>query len=270
MRPSQSEATVRTIRTLQHHRSGLWLADHNNKCRDECNRDDGDIERLGKSERRSDDGVVPVQSLGPRYMRRYVRNADSDGRWDRSRLGNVGRSVLIRRGGPDARRDRVLFRRCPERLRPFVRRCHVVYTDRSRLHSAWRNIASNAAGWTLDTEWQIGPAMASSPTQAGNGDPATDTSTTADNGIAGVVIGGNAAQSIHSYRYLTSPAVNTDVAGPVTLSFNRWLNSDHLPYMQNSVEVWNGTSWTTIWETGEAPGNSGQLLGSTKLRSDTL
>ena len=115
------------------------------------------------------------------------------------------------------------------------------------------DFSDNSAGWTLGTEWMIGPATASSPLPPGNPDPATDTTPTADNGVAGVIIGGNATTALHGYYYLTSPAINANFPGTLTLEFYRWLNSDYTPYMQNAVEVWNGSAWVTVWQSGGSP-----------------
>lgn len=116
-----------------------------------------------------------------------------------------------------------------------------------------------AKGWTLDTEWQIGPAKASTSQDIGNPDPALDHTTTADNGVAGVVIGGNAGTALHGYYYLTSPPMNTSVAaGQVILSFYRFLNSDFAPWMTNIIEVWNGTAWMQVWKSGNQAISDGQ------------
>ena len=93
-----------------------------------------------------------------------------------------------------------------------------------------------------------------SPAIAGCGDPATDHTPTADNGVAGVVIGGCAPTPLTPDLCLTSPAVNTSAAPAVFLSYWRDMWSDYTPYMKNRVEVFNGASWTTIWETFGAPG----------------
>ena len=112
----------------------------------------------------------------------------------------------------------------------------------------------NSKGWTLGPEWEIGPAEASVP-GVGNPDPAMDHTPTPDNGIAGVVIGGNAATNLHEYYWLESPGFDTSAAdGPVILGFYRWLNSDYDPYMHNKVEVWNGSQWINLWTTGGPPG----------------
>jgi hypothetical protein len=113
--------------------------------------------------------------------------------------------------------------------------------------------ASNSAGWTLDTDWEIGPAMASMGGSLGP-DPAMDHTPTADNGVAGVLIGGITTATLHPYYYLTSPAVDVSAApGQVYLEFWRWLNSDYTPYMQNSIDVWNGSAWVNVWMSGPSP-----------------
>jgi hypothetical protein len=116
------------------------------------------------------------------------------------------------------------------------------------------DFSDNQAGWTLDTEWAIGPAAASSCQQGVFPDPATDHSASADNGVAGVMIGGCAMPFLHDYYYLTSPVINTStVLGPLYLEFYRWLNSASLPSMHNLIQVWNGSSWVSIWGSGFPP-----------------
>lgn len=107
--------------------------------------------------------------------------------------------------------------------------------------------ANNNAGWQLGTEWGIGSAQASIP-GSGNPDPSVDHTATADNGIAGVVIGGNATTVLHDYYYLTSPVINTAaIPGTAWLSLWRWLNSDYNNYMDNRIEVFNGNTWTAVF-----------------------
>ncbi len=108
--------------------------------------------------------------------------------------------------------------------------------------------ANNAKGWSLGTEWAIGTATGYT---GGIGtDPGLDRTATADNGIAGVVLGGKySVSSLHSMYYLTSPTINTNVSGYLTLDFWRWLGTDHLPFVSNEVQVSSngGATWTTIW-----------------------
>jgi hypothetical protein len=117
------------------------------------------------------------------------------------------------------------------------------------------SFASNAAGWTMDTTWQIGPAVFYAGGGAcGNGDPANDHTPTSDNGIAGAVIGGDVGTALtNGYRYLTSPIINTSSAPTVWLQYWRFLNSDYTRFMNNVVEVYNGSSWVQIWQSGPPP-----------------
>ncbi len=120
------------------------------------------------------------------------------------------------------------------------------------------SFADNAAGWTLDAEWQIGAAV---PSSGGNGfcansnDPAFDHTDTADNGLAGVAIGGNASiNGTHGFYWLTSPAIDTAAEPDLFLEYWRWLVSDYTPYMANQVQVWDGNAWQTVFQTGSNPG----------------
>ncbi|MCA2506080.1 S8 family serine peptidase [Microcystis sp. M62BS1] len=115
------------------------------------------------------------------------------------------------------------------------------------------DFANNSQGWTLGTEWQIGAATTSTGQNYGNPDPGTDNTPTADNGVAGVVIGGNASTALHGFYYLTSPVINTSTANQLFFEFARWLNSDYTPYMQNTVEIFNGSSWVNLWSSGASP-----------------
>src|SRR5262249_17842420 len=113
----------------------------------------------------------------------------------------------------------------------------------------------NSKGWMLDTEWQIGPPMASSCQIYGNGDPAMDHTPGPNHGVAGIVIGRGEDPTMHGDYYLTSPAFNTSMAtGSVIFGYYRWLNSDYDPFMHNTVDVWDGTTWVNLWTTGMAPG----------------
>ena len=112
------------------------------------------------------------------------------------------------------------------------------------------DFSSNAAGWQLDTEWAIG-ATATDPMSFAP-DPAFDHSPTADNGVAGAVLGGDVSFAMHPYYYLTSPSVDVSAAsGPLYLEFWRWLNTEFPPYMENSIDVWDGASWVNLWKTDD-------------------
>ena len=113
------------------------------------------------------------------------------------------------------------------------------------------SFANNSLGWTLGPEWEIGPASESTGHEIGFPDPAIDHTSDSDNGVAGVVIGGNATTSPHPYWYLTSPTINASAnMDLVGLHFWRWLNSDVAPDMVNTVEVYDGANWITLWTSG--------------------
>jgi hypothetical protein len=110
--------------------------------------------------------------------------------------------------------------------------------------------------WTLDLEWQIGPAVAGLSAPTGFfPDPGQDTTPTADNRLAGVVIGGDATILPHMPRYLTSKLL--DISGApssVVLAFRRWLSSDAAPLMTSTVEVNEGSKYVRVFE------NTGQQI----------
>jgi hypothetical protein len=109
----------------------------------------------------------------------------------------------------------------------------------------------NVKGWTLGPEWAIGPTATSTGHSTGYGDPANDHTPTEDNNVAGVILGGNASTALHSaYHYLTSPVIDVSGAPAVHLEFWRWLNSDYTPFMNNVIEVFNGSTWVMVWQSG--------------------
>jgi hypothetical protein len=104
-------------------------------------------------------------------------------------------------------------------------------------------------GWTLGAEWQIGATMASDCQDQGFSDPSYDTPFTPANGVAGVVLGGcPQADTMHPMQYLTSPAFDTSAAtGSVILGFYRLLNADFIGNMSDEIDVFDGTTWQTVW-----------------------
>ena len=115
------------------------------------------------------------------------------------------------------------------------------------------SFADNNNGWTLGTEWEIGSAKTSLNTggTAFFPDPEEDNTPTSDNGVAGVVIGGNASIIPHDFYYLTSPVIDTSTANKLVFEYARWLNSDYAPYMENTVDLFDGSRWRTLWSSGD-------------------
>jgi hypothetical protein len=109
------------------------------------------------------------------------------------------------------------------------------------------NFANNSKGWTYTTPWAIGSAVSSTGSGSCGGDPGTDHTATTDNGVAGVVLGGNYSTTVGGPYYLTSPVFNASTASTLYLEFWRWLNSDYPSYIVNTVQVFNGLTWVTVW-----------------------
>ncbi|MEZ4297569.1 MAG: MopE-related protein [Polyangiaceae bacterium] len=117
------------------------------------------------------------------------------------------------------------------------------------------DFSDNSAGWTLGPEWAIGPAAASTTCVSCPGqDPATDHTPTADNGVAGMVIGGCTSTAIHPYACLESPTIDLSTAqGNVYMSFWRHLHSDYPSFVHNKVEAYNGSAWVSLWSQPSGP-----------------
>ena len=114
--------------------------------------------------------------------------------------------------------------------------------------------ANNGQAWTLDPSWAIGATAVSAGQEYGGPDPAHDATDTSDDGVAGVVPGGNTPKDLHGFYYLTSPVVDVSGApGAVHVGYRRWLNSDYAPFMTNTVEVFDGAAWQVVWQTAEPP-----------------
>jgi hypothetical protein len=119
------------------------------------------------------------------------------------------------------------------------------------------DFANNSKGWSFvaGQGWQIGalPAITYMPLQ-GFPDPTADHTPTADNGVAGVYLGVQTPKVNHAEYYFTSPIINLNAAPAAHLEFWRWLNSDYPPYANSTIEVFNGSSWVTIFTMTPDPG----------------
>ena len=130
------------------------------------------------------------------------------------------------------------------------------------------SFADDSVPWVLEDEWEIGPASESSGHEFGFPDPAIDHTSGSDNGVAGVVIGGNATTKPHPYWYITSPTINASAnMDLVGLHFWRWLNSDFAPNMVNTVEVYDGASGSRSGRAAASPRISGLSRATTSRRT---
>ncbi len=115
---------------------------------------------------------------------------------------------------------------------------------------------STSTGWTGlggSGEWTIGAATGGQGADAyGAPDPAADHSPSSDNGVLGNDItsgtGGDYAPSLASTYYATSPVINCTGQGGIRLSFWRWLGVERNNYDHAYFQVYNGSTWTTLFE----------------------
>jgi hypothetical protein len=119
------------------------------------------------------------------------------------------------------------------------------------------SFASNANGWTLDTDWAIAAECATPPApQKGNPDPAADhTGTSGSGALAAFLCGNNPTGVTTPFLYATSPVL--DVSGAVTLelAFWRWLNTDASGWMASTVDVYDGSAWVNVYTNPSGAGN---------------
>lgn len=105
---------------------------------------------------------------------------------------------------------------------------------------------STNKGWTLGTSWGRGSATVSVACGYGT-DPSTDNTATSDNYILGYAIGACYANSLASTYYATSPVINCSGAAQVHIRFYRWLGVESSSYDHATLDVYNGSTWTTIY-----------------------
>ena len=102
---------------------------------------------------------------------------------------------------------------------------------------------SSDPGWTLDPgtapyQWQYG-----TPTGSG-GDPTSGHTGTK---VVGYNLSGQYPNSMSSTQYATTPAFSTVGYTGVSMDFWRWLGVESSSYDHASIQVWDGTTWTTVW-----------------------
>jgi V8-like Glu-specific endopeptidase len=103
-------------------------------------------------------------------------------------------------------------------------------------------------GWTTQGQWAFGQPTGQGGDQHGFPDP---TSGATGPNVYGVNLNGDYSTTYGGPYYLSLGPVNLSTAAECTLKFQRWLNSDYGPYVQDTIEVSsNGTTWATVWTNG--------------------
>jgi hypothetical protein len=114
------------------------------------------------------------------------------------------------------------------------------------------DFSDNGAGWTLGTDWEIGAAAASGSGTVAGPDPDTDNTATADNGVAGTVLGGLTSGG-GAARFIESPVINLGGApGDFELRLFRWLNANVNSEMAETIEVFDGSNWIVLFENADS------------------
>jgi hypothetical protein len=110
----------------------------------------------------------------------------------------------------------------------------------------FESFSGAAPGWDLGPTWQIAAAKPSKNTAFGM-DPATDHSPTAEDRLAGVIVGGVSEGGAQAKTCLTSPPVDTAASGKSAyVTFWRHLHTEYFPFALNQIEVFDGIDWIEL------------------------
>ncbi|GEM_PF-407787 len=114
---------------------------------------------------------------------------------------------------------------------------------------------SSDQGWTGyggTAEWTRGPAGGGPGTDSyGGPDPAVDHSPTEDNMVLGndlTPTDGDYSASISGTQWITSPIIDCSDYSSVQLTYWRWLGVESSNYDHAYFQVYNGTTWVTLYE----------------------
>jgi len=128
----------------------------------------------------------------------------------------------------------------------FAKSLGVMITVGDRIAFFYDDFSYNQ-GWTGlggSAEWTIGSCV------GGDGDPSEDTSPTADNQVLGndLTSAGTYNNSIGSTQWVTSRMIDCADYTGVQVRFQRWLGVEKSQYDHVYFEVFDGISWTTLYE----------------------
>jgi hypothetical protein len=116
---------------------------------------------------------------------------------------------------------------------------------------------STDQGWTGlggEGEWAIGPASGGPGADSyGGPDPSEDHTQSADNHVMGNDLTseeGDYDGSLDDTYWITSPSLDCSAYNGVQLTFFRWLGVEQRRYDHAYLQVYDGSSWVTIFENG--------------------
>jgi hypothetical protein len=106
-------------------------------------------------------------------------------------------------------------------------------------------------GWAVQGQWAFGHPTGQGGTYYGAPDP-TNGATGAN--VYGVNLNGDYSLVPGGPYYLTLGPVNLASVSQTSLKFMRWLNSDFVTYVGNTIDVSkDGTTWVNVWTNNSTP-----------------
>lgn len=100
-------------------------------------------------------------------------------------------------------------------------------------------------GWEFGPLWEVGPALVSD--QGTNGaDPEFDHSAGDDNMLAGTLIGGLIPEGAQAMTCMTSPVIDAGAVAQLWLGFWRHLHTDYFPFVQHTIDAFDGQDWQNV------------------------
>ncbi|MCP4631567.1 MAG: T9SS type A sorting domain-containing protein [candidate division Zixibacteria bacterium] len=135
-------------------------------------------------------------------------------------------------------------------LEPFSGQLETVYSDDFSSNQGWTGMGGNG-------EWTIGAATGGSGGDSyGEPDPSVDNTPGSNNGVLGNDLtsgtGGDYNADLDSTYWVTSPVIDCTDHFNVSLTFYRWLGIERNDYDHVYLQVYNGSTWTTIFENGSS------------------
>ena len=125
---------------------------------------------------------------------------------------------------------------------------NVIFFDDFSSNQGWTGLGGNG-------EWTIGAATGGSGSDSyGGPDPATDHSPSGDNGVLGNDLtsgtGGDYNSSLTSTYWVTSPAIDCSDYTDIIMTYYHWLGIERNNYDTVYFQVYDGSSWTTLFANG--------------------
>jgi len=122
-----------------------------------------------------------------------------------------------------------------------------IYFDDFSSNQGWSGLAGTG-------EWTIGPATGGTGSDTyGGPDPAQDHTPTGDNKLLGndLTTDGDYSGSMTQTYWATSPIIDCTDYTEVVMTYYRWLGIERDLYDNVYFQVYNGSSWVTLFENGE-------------------